>query len=258
MNYYETLGVEKEASSEEIKKAYRKLSMTHHPDKGGDEDKFKQINEAYSVLSDFQKRQAYDNPNPFDSFGNGFPFGFNPFGNVPRRPDPNAPQNGGAIIVEAEIPLKLYLFGGVFKAKFSYREACLTCNGKGFDKSSPCTNCHSSGYIQRVDKRPGFVSTSTIPCPICGGLGQKPENKCSDCNGSGKHDIRDKEFLFDIPENVQIGSKLLSPDSGRVGINGGRHGDVILIIAAIKKFDTNKLTTEQIEQLKNILEEYND
>jgi molecular chaperone DnaJ len=257
MNHYDILGVSNTATPEEIKKAYRKLSMEHHPDKGGDENKFKEISAAYSILSNAEKRQEYDNPNPFGgSMGGGFPGGF-PFGferQRPRKPDLNAPRDGQFIGVESELPLKYFVFGGELKIKLSFHEGCSDCGGKGFSEGTGCEQCHGEGYIQQVEKRPGFITSAMRPCPICQGLGQVATNRCETCGGNGNHEVRDKEFSFHVPRGVGIGAKLVSSGTGRTGLNGGRDGDVGIMISNISPVHLNKLTPKQVEELNNLLE----
>lgn len=260
MSHYDTLGVSRDAPPEEIKKAYRKLSMEHHPDKGGDEEQFKKVSEAYATLSDAGKRQEYDNPSPFGgmggNMGGGFPGGF-PFGFErprPRKPDLNAPRDGQFIGVEAELPLKNFVFGGEFKVKLSFHEGCEDCGGKGFSDGKPCDECRGEGYVQQVERRPGFVSSAMRPCPRCQGLGQVATDRCETCKGGGNHEVRDKEFTFHIPRGAGIGSKIISNGTGRVGLNGGRNGDVGIMISNVKPAQLNKLTPKQVEELNNLLE----
>jgi DnaJ-class molecular chaperone len=250
-DYYDILGIDKKASQDEIKKAYRRLSMEHHPDRGGDEDKFKDINEAHSVLSDEEKKREYDNPSPFF---NGFP-GFGPFGRPkPRKPDLNAPKDGQFIGAEVEIPIKIFVFGGKFKLTLSYHEGCDTCGDKGFENGETCTACNGGGYVEHVQKRPGFMSTSMVPCPACQGLGLTSTDKCGDCNGKGHKFVQGKEFIFDIPPGSGFGSKHLLRGVGRIGRNGGRSGDVGIVVIGLAKPDLNKLNSAQVEELKKLLE----
>ena len=265
-DHYTTLGVDRKASAEDIKKAYRKLSMKYHPDHNHDdaeaEAKFKEVNEAHSVLSNQQKRQEYDNPNPFgDMFGGGpggFPGGF-PGGGFgferrqPQKPDLNAPRDGKFIVMEVEIPLSLFLFGGNYKATLSYHEGCSDCDGKGFDKGTECDVCNGMGYVQHVENMPGFTTHATRPCNKCNGLGQIPTEQCQSCKGSGNVYVENKEIIFDIPQGPPIGSRFVASGKGRVGLNGGRNGDVGIIVSNVKRPDLNKLTPKQVEQLENLL-----
>jgi len=257
-NHYSTLGVDPKASTDEIKKAYRSLSMKYHPDHNqGDtesEDKFKEINEAYSVLSNPEKRRSYDNPNMFDFnnlFGNRG-FGFRP--PRPNKPDLNAPRDGQIIIIETDLPLHQFIFGGEYKIDVSYHEGCVDCGGKGFHDGTECDVCHGDGYIQQVERRPGFISSSMQPCSKCKGLGQVATTPCTSCGGNGRHYMQRKEFIFNIPKGAGVGSKFVLHGVGRSGLNGGRNGDVVMVINNIRPPDLNKLTSEQIESLKSLLE----
>lgn len=256
-DYYSTLGVERGATSDEIKKAYRKMSMRYHPDRNnGDKEseaRFKEINEAYSVLSDDSKRSEYDNPNPFRDFMGGF--GFGGMRQKPRKPDHSSPVDGQFIGAEVEIPIKTFILGGRFKLKVSYHELCDQCSGKGFISSSECDLCHGEGYFQHVDRRPGFMSSSTRPCHKCNALGVIGNDACIRCSGKGKVLVVDKEFEFDIHPGARIGSRFFLGGVGRAGINGGRRGDVGITIYGIKNINFNNVTPEKLEQLKKILED---
>jgi len=220
-NYYDLLGVKKEASAEEIKKAYRKLSMEYHPDHNpGDtvaESKFKEINEAYSTLSNLDKRREYDNPASFGFSGNSFEDMFAGFNGPrqPRKPDLNRPVEGKFIGVETEIPVKTFIFGGIFKVKLSYTEGCVVCGGKGFTTGTECDLCHGHGYREYVANRPGFVSRSMQPCPKCHTRGIIATDTCGICNGSGNVGVRDKEFMFEVPPGSNLGSRIILNSAGR-------------------------------------------
>lgn len=258
-DHYSTLGVNRSASQDDIKKAYRKLSMKYHPDLNPDnkesEEKFKEISAAYSVLSDVGKRQEYDNPDPFGNMFNGFP-GFGGFGGVrqkPQKPDLNSPRHGSLLGIESVIPLNIFIFGGEFKTKVSYYEGCETCGGKGFEHGTTCDFCNGDGYKEHVERRPGFVSTSMQPCPKCQAKGLMGTDTCTSCKGSGNVMVNDREFKFDIPAGVSLGSRFGLSGAGRAGLNGGNRGDVVLIVVGIEKPDLNRLTSEQIDSLKILL-----
>ena len=262
-DYYRILGVEKGAAPEDIKKAYRKLSMKYHPDHNPDnkeaESKFKEINEAYSVLSNPDKKREYDNPNPFADLFNragnmpGFGFGFNTARS--RKPNRNAPKDGKAIILEVALPLNLYLFGGKYEASLSYNEACSDCNGMGFTDGEDCDECHGSGMVVKVEQRPGFISQHTVPCNKCRGQGMIATKRCESCKGVANNRVQDKKIVFDIPKNVSMGERLIAPGQGRTGLNGGRTGDVVIIVTGIERPDIyNNLTAEEVEQFKTLLE----
>ena len=257
-DYYAALGVEKTASKDEIKKAYRTLSMKYHPDRNqGDksfEDKFKEINEAYSILSDDSKRNDYDNPDPFAGMFKGFS-GFGMRRQQPQKPDLDSPRDGKLIGVEVQIPLKIFIFGGEFKVKTSYQEGCEACNGKGFTEGTECDACHGYGYAEHVERRPGFMSTSMRPCPKCQAKGQVGTDTCAVCSGNGNVVVNDKEFEFNLPPGVGIGARFGLTGVGRAGLNGGRRGDVMIMITGIKGLDLNRLSSDKMELLKSILEE---
>lgn len=256
-SHYETLGVDRTATKEEIKKAYRKLANEHHPDHGGDESKFKEVNEAYSVLSDENKRRQYDNPDPFSNIfgGSGSPFGGFGFRRpTPQKPDLNQPRDGKFIGIETVLPLKLYLFGGKYKVVTSYFEGCTDCGGKGFHTGQDCTFCNGSGYVENVVERANFRSISHGPCPRCKGFGVEAKDSCERCEGKGNVKVEGKEVIFDVPEGVNVGARLIKSGEGRAGLNGGRDGDIGIMIVGIQKPDVNKLTAEQIETLKEILD----
>jgi molecular chaperone DnaJ len=261
-DYYDILGVGRDADSDDIKKAYRRLSMKYHPDRNnGDkelESKFKELSEAYSVLSDDKKRHEYDNPNSLNSMFGNFGFGFSGFGGVrsrPQKPDLNKKVDGQIIILETEIPLHTFIFGGDFVVKLSYHEGCDECGGKGFFKGTDCDVCKGDCYVHHVEKRPGFVASSSRPCPKCNAIGVIGTDLCIKCSGSGKVFVKEKEFEFNIPVGIDINSRLGLSGVGRAGLNGGRRGDIVIIITGIKKVDLNNLTDDKLYQLTNLLKE---
>lgn len=260
-NYYETLGVGRDAQQKDIKKAYRDLSKKYHPDHNQDdkesEDKFKEINEAYSVLSNEEKRNKYDNPSPFGGLFN--MGGFNPFERMrpgPRKPDFDTQKNGSFLGIEVIIPLRIFIFGGDHTVTTNYFENCVGCNGNGFvvgDSVEKCSACGGSGSVQHVERHGGFQSVSVVPCVKCRGTGLENTDRCLACNGSGNIHVKNKDFLFNIPSGVEIGTKIILNGAGRTGTNGGRNGDVGIMIMGIESVDVSKFTSEQIEQLKSII-----
>lgn len=261
VNYYKILEVDKNASQTDLKKAYRSLSKKYHPDLNKNnkesEAKFKEINEAYSILSNEKKRNEYDNPNPLgDMFNMG---GFNPFGNMrptPSKPDFNSPKDGSFLGIEIILPLKLFIFGGEHKVTTEYHESCIDCNGNGFivgDAAKKCDACGGEGYVQHIERRAGFQSMHTGPCAKCRGTGLDSTDRCVTCKGSGNVYVKNKEFLFDVPPGAGIGKKFILEGVGRIGVNGGRPGDVGIMVVGIESLDISKLTSEQTEQLKSIL-----
>jgi molecular chaperone DnaJ len=243
-NYYEILGVNKDATPDGIKKAFRQLSKEHHPDIGGDEDKFKELNEAYSVLSNPEKRMAYDNP------ANNI--GFNPFGDMfrMRRPDPNAPRRGQPVGIDQDVPLRYFIFGGNFKANYSIRERCTSCSGTGAEEKQTCPKCNGSGQVMTTQNNQGMTITSSRPCPDCLGAGFTVIKKCSTCDGV-RSVLVEKNVDLDLPANMPIGFLAKIPGAGAAGINGGPPGDLhIRFFIQLPKAED--LTEEQAKVLKEI------
>ena len=248
-NYYEILGVAKDASEKDIKKAYRTLSKQHHPDHGGDEEKFKEINEAYSVLSSPEKREQYDNPfvNPFENMFRGFNFRASPFG---QRPDPNAPKRGRHIQIEYEAPIHMFVLGGQFKVSFSFDDVCENCLGRGAKEFEKCVVCNGTGMITQVRQGRGVHVQSSGPCQACRGRGGVPKEKCAVCDGRGTLKV-DKEITLPIPPGVRDGQPVGAAGEGGRGLNGGPPGDLIVRLK-MKYPNPEELTDEQKELLEEI------
>ncbi|HTL39374.1 MAG TPA: molecular chaperone DnaJ [Methylomirabilota bacterium] len=258
-DYYQTLGVSKSASAEEIKRAYRKLAHQHHPDKNkGDESKFKEINEAYQVLSDPTKRSQYDqfgssyqnaargqggaggfNPQDFDfsNFAQGFgqDFGDDPFdifsnifgGNSNRR---QARARGVDLEMHLNLTFEEAVFGVEREISIEKTDACEHCEGSGAEpgsKLSTCPKCHGQGQI-RVTRRTifGQMATSTT-CDECEGRGKVPERACTVCKGTGQK-RKVKTLKVKIPAGVEDGQRIRVPNEGEVGYRGSNFGDLYL------------------------------
>ena len=265
-NPYEVLGVARDASDADIKKAYHKLVLKYHPDKNpGDkeaEEKFKEVNNAFDILRDPQKRAAYDRfgdaafaggngasagmgGNPFGNgafhfdLGGGAGmedilreamrgFGFDGFAGGGGHAGHAGPQRGRDLLDEVEISLREAFFGKTHTVKFSSNVKCEKCNGFGTadGKEAPvCPRCHGSGYVnvQRV-----FFAMQS-PCPECNGLGHKIDKKCTECDGTGTvHKNRTLEVK--IPAGIEDGARLRLAGQGESGPNGGPAGDFYLDI----------------------------
>lgn len=253
-DYYEILGVEKNATKDEIKSAFRRKARTLHPDvnKAPDaEEKFKELGKAYDTLMDDNKRATYDrygedglknagfNTNgPFEGgFGdlndifNSFFGGFGGFG-FGGRPDPNAPQPGDDIRADVEITFEEAVFGVNKEVKFDHLELCPECGGTGAEKGSKpitCPTCGGTGQVKTVARTPLGAFTQISPCPDCHGTGQKISNPCKACKGYGKIE-KEKKIEIKIPAGVDNHSKIRVSGEGDAGTNGGRAGDLYVIL----------------------------
>jgi len=241
-DYYKILGVARNASKEEIKKAFRELAHKYHPDKGGDPARFKEINEAYQVLSDDKKRAEYDSYGRvfegaeqtsgfggFD-FGKGFDFDFDFgglndifsefFGGGTRT------KRGNDISLEIQIPFAEAIFGTSRQVLLVKNSVCKTCQGSGGEtkETKTCPRCNGKGQI-RETRRAFFGSFSSVyPCEECGGSGKVPLKKCNACHGRGVV-RRQEEINIDIPAGIENGEVIRLPGAGEA-ISFGQPGDL--------------------------------
>jgi len=260
-DYYEVLGVQKGASADEIKKAYRKVAMQYHPDRNqGDaaaEDKFKEAAEAYEVLSDTNKKAQYDrfghagmsgaaggNGGGFgggmrmeDIFSNfGDVFGDDMFGSFFGGGRQGGGRNGGSRGSNLRVKLKMnyaeIAHGATKKIKVKKHVHCSTCNGSGAkDKNSVqnCNTCGGSGQVRRVQSTfLGQMQTVTA-CPTCHGQGQTITAKCGSCKGEGRV-YGEETITIEVPAGVQDGMQLSMSGKGNVGERGGQPGDLLILI----------------------------
>jgi len=250
-DYYEVLGVSKGAGEDEIKKAYRKLARKYHPDVNQDdpqaEKKFKEINEAYEVLSNSQKKAAYDqfghaanDPN----FGNGADFsgfggGFEGFGDIfdmffggGGRQQRNGPQRGADLRVDLEVEFKEAAFGKETTIELPRTETCPVCNGNRAKPGTPiktCPTCKGSGQVQSVQNT-AFGRFSTVrACNQCQGTGKIIETPCSECMGRGTV-RRQRKIKIKVPPGVDTGHRLRVSGEGEAGERGGAPGDLYVYI----------------------------
>jgi molecular chaperone DnaJ len=246
-DYYETLGVAKDASATDIKKAFRQLAMKHHPDRNpGDkasEDKFKEINEAYSCLSDPDKRSNYDRFGTAEGAGPGFgPFSGAGFGDVfenifedffgafgggrQRRP---RPARGSDLRYDLSLTLAEAIFGAEKVIQFPKWETCGECRGTGARPGKPpevCSACNGHGQVRYQQ---GFFSVSKT-CGKCYGSGKIITDPCKTCNGHGKVE-KMKSVSVKVPSGVDTGSRLKIHGEGEPGVLGGPYGDLYIMLA---------------------------
>ena len=258
-DYYEVLGVQKSASAEEIKKAYRKAAMKYHPDRNpGDKEaeaKFKEVGEAYEVLADEGKRQRYDqfgfagvDPN-FGAGGNG-PYGaggfggFGDFGDLgdifgeffgggsrSRGNAQNAPRRGENVMSHLELTFEEAAFGCEKEVATQRIENCSVCSGSGSSDGviETCTQCGGRGQVRSVQNFMGMQMQSTTTCPTCNGRGKMIKNPCNTCKGKGKV-RKTNRVKVKIPAGVDAGQSVRVRGEGCVGSNGGINGDLLVEI----------------------------
>ena len=251
-DYYAILGVAPSVDDEEIKKAYRKLAKQYHPDVNPDdpiaEEKFKEVTEAYEVLSNPERRQQYDNPDPFaEIFGRTAPFAefFKQ-----RRPDPNAPRRGNDVNLLHSLTLGEALFGINKKIKYTFGKICKECSGTGGKDLKTCPNCNGRGNQTHTRKESGISFTQTMTCSACRGSGKISEGICEVCHGA-RHIPQTKEVNMQIYPGAKDGVIIL-PGEGLPGANGGPNGDVRVKLD-IKYPDISQMAEEEREVLKNLL-----
>lgn len=253
-DYYEILGVSKDASKDEIKSAFRRKARTLHPDvnKAPDaEEKFKELGKAYETLMDDNKRATYDRYGEdglknagFDTNGpfaggfgdlndifNSFFGGMGGFG-FGGRPDPNAPVEGDDLRLDIEIDFEQAVFGCEKEIKFDHLEVCSSCSGTGAEKGSQpvtCPTCKGSGQVQQVMRTPLGSIAQIVTCPDCHGKGKKISNPCKACKGHGKLQ-KEKKINIKIPAGVDNMSKIRVSHEGDAGSNGGPAGDLYVVL----------------------------
>jgi len=236
--YYKLLGVSPDSSQEDIKKAFRKLSMQYHPDKNPDnkeaEEHFKEINEAYSVISDPERRQQYDNPGipgfNFQSFGFGGAMGdyFNRVvPNFQRQRRRNMPRKGRDLMYIIDVPISEFILGGKEEFSVEFDDMCNSCSGKGYKSSKTCPNCDGSGMIVHVQSGNGMHMQTSSPCGACRGSGEIGTEGCPECNGLG-HVKAKRDYVIDIAPGSRDGDVMKQDGLGGIGMNGGPPGDLVV------------------------------
>jgi len=255
-DYYQILGVSRNATQEEIKRAFHNLAHKHHPDKGGDEKKFREINEAYQVLSDKEKREQYDRFGqvfegggiPNWDFSQGFNFGdFSDFGDLGemfedffgfdrRGARKREIKKGQDIRIDIEIPLEATLKNIDREVSLYKKILCSRCSGTGAEPGTAineCFSCRGTGEVQQVKRTFLGSFTRWTVCPECKGEGQKPEKLCNVCKGEGRVGGKEDIKIF-IPAGVDTNQMIKVAGKGEAGKRGGKSGDLYVRVLVKK------------------------
>src|SRR4028119_1731029 len=248
-DYYEILGISRDADKEEIKRAYRRLARKYHPDvnsEPGADEKFKEINRAYEVLSEPEMRSRFDRfgeagvssaagagfpdmgdvggfADIFESFFTGFTGNA---GQTSRRR--NGPSRGDDLRLDLKLEFREGIFGGEKEIRIPHLENCATCSGTGAKagtKARACSTCSGSGQVRRATRTPFGSFTQVSVCPTCNGDGQVVEEKCETCNGLGRKQ-ETKKLKITIPAGVDNGTRLRVSNEGDAGLRNGPPGEL--------------------------------
>lgn len=255
-DYYQTLGVSRDADKDEIKRAYRRLARKYHPDvnkEPGAEEKFKEISRAYEVLSEPEVRSRYDRfgeagVNPGAAGASGFEYGdmggfadifesiFSGFGGGVGGPGAtrrrNGPVRGDDLRLDLKLEFREAVFGGEKQIRIPHLETCQVCNGSGAKpgtKASVCSTCNGAGQVKRATRTPFGSFAQVTTCPTCNGTGEIVEEKCTSCNGAGRKQ-ESKKLKITIPPGVDNGTRLRVSGEGDAGVKGGTSGDLYVYL----------------------------
>ena len=278
-DYYEILGVSKDADQDVIKKAYRKMAIQFHPDKNPDnpeaEEKFKEAASAYEVLSDSEKRARYDRfghqafsgggggqqgfhdvDDIFAQFGDIFGDFFGMGGGGRRRRDPNQSKKGADLRYVMEISLENVIKGIEKEIEYDCDEACKECSGSGAEKGSSAETCSTCGGQGQVIRAQGFFQMATT-CPSCHGQGKMIKHKCRPCKGTGRSS-KHRKIRVTIPAGVDSGTRLRVSNEGEGGYKGGPNGDLYVEIQVkdhehFERRDTDLIAELKVSYIKAIL-----
>lgn len=245
-DYYQILDVPRDASKEDIKKAYRKKALEHHPDKGGDENKFKEATQAYEVLSDDDKRSRYDRFGTQDP-GQG---GFNPFGGFSDffgdMFGQRQQRRGSDIRVHIQLTIQEILNGTFKKIKYTRNKKCTTCSGKGGHGERSCGFCGGTGQKVTITNTPFGRIQQSVTCPTCMGMGKQVDSKCKDCIGQGTKKTEDFADI-NIPAGALPGMQINIHGMGN-SVMMGQDGDLLVQISEtpdpVYKRDGNDIIIE--------------
>ena len=250
-DYYQLLGVDRDADADTLKRAYRRMARQYHPDVNKDpgaEDKFKEIGRAYEVLGDPQTRARYDQfgeagvsgaaggmPDMGDmgGFADLFETFFSGFGGSAGGPQrQRGPRQGDDLRFDLNISFRDAVFGGEKEIQIRHLETCGTCNGSGAKKGSgpvTCSTCGGAGQVRRATRTPFGTFTQVAPCPACEGTGQVIADPCPDCSGQGVQQVR-KRLRVNIPAGVDSGTRLRVSGEGNAGQRGAPAGDLYVVL----------------------------
>lgn len=279
-DYYEILGISRDADTEEIKRSYRRLARKYHPDvnqEPGAEERFKEISRAYEVLKEPELRARYDrfgeagvsggasgfDPNftdPFTDIFESFFSGFGGMGNAQQARRRSGPVRGDDLRLDLRLEFKEAIFGGEKEIRIKHLETCETCTGSGAKpgtRPQGCSTCGGSGQVRRATRTPFGSFTQVSVCPNCNGTGQVIEDKCSTCGGRGLNEVT-KKLKINVPAGVDNGTRLRVANEGDAGKRSGPPGDlyVFLSVAPDPKFKRdgiNILSEVKISYLQAIL-----
>ncbi|MEM7579185.1 MAG: molecular chaperone DnaJ [Mastigocoleus sp.] len=281
-DYYDILGVSRDADKEEIKRAYRRLARKYHPDvnkEPGAEERFKEINTAYEVLSEPEVRTRYDRFGEAGVSG-GAGVGFQDIGDMggfadifesifsgfaggmggPSQRRRSGPVRGDDLQLDLKLDFKEAVFGGEKQIRIAHLETCEVCNGSGAKpgtRPQVCSTCSGSGQVRRVTRTPFGSFTQVSTCPTCNGTGSVIEDKCDSCEGKGAKQVA-KQLKITIPPGVYDGLRLRIPGEGDAGQRSGMPGDlyVQLSVEEDKEFqrdDLNILSSTTVSYLQAVL-----
>lgn len=273
MDYYEVLGVDKSASQADIKKAYRKLALKYHPDRNPDnkeaEEKFKEINEAYEVLGNDEKKAKYDQfghaafdgnggfGGGFEGFSNGFE-GFSDifdmfFGGDGRGSrNNNGPKRGSDIEYRMSINFKEAAFGVEKEIEFNRDEECSICHGTGAKpgtSAETCSECHGSGQVKKVQQTMFGQFANVTTCPRCHGTGKIIKDRCSKCSGTGK-EKKKKKLAVKIPAGIDNGQTISLRGEGFAGDKGAPRGDLYITVTVERSKEFTRKNFDVYSEMK--------
>jgi molecular chaperone DnaJ len=284
-DYYEILGVSRDADKEDIKQAYRRLARKYHPDvnkESGAEERFKEINQAYEVLSEPETRARYDRfgeagvgagaggyqdfgdmggfADIFESFFSGFGGGAAPGGASAQTRRRGGPVRGDDLRLDLKLDFREAVFGGEKEIRISHLETCTNCTGTGAKPGTrprTCPTCSGAGQVRRATRTPFGSFTQVSVCPTCNGTGQVIEDKCEVCSGNGQRQ-ETKKLKITIPAGVDNGTRLRVSGEGDAGMRSGPPGDLYVYLfinedAEFQRDGINILSEVKISYLQAIL-----